>query len=148
MCRQCACYFRSQCAYFRSLYMPICGHFSFFFFRSYSFSGYQFYMEGENDTNRRYLRSHVWIFAILLMFCGCFGLNLLVWTKSCKINNDGPVKLCKIRLSVLRFAEMRSLWNLRDHYKVLINRNHHHQTTTILVVKGGGGSRGSERIGW
>ena len=110
MCRQRTSYFWSRYAYF-SVTMPIFGHLSLI--RSYSFNSYQLSIEGEIILlDCLCLLSHIWIFTILLMFCGCFEVEFINRTISVKIKHNRPVQFRVKSIMVLCISRWRMIFNL------------------------------------
>ena len=105
-----ASYFRSRYAYFL-VTMPIFGHLRLI--RSYQFNSYKFSIEGEIILlDCLCLLPHIWIFTILLMFCGCFGVEFINRTKSFKIKHNGPIQFCVKSIIVLCVLRWRMIFNL------------------------------------
>ena len=110
MCRQRTSYFRSRYAYF-SVTMPIFGHLSWI--RSYEFNSYQFSTEGEIILlDCLCLLSHIWIFTILLMFCGCFEVEFINRTISFKIKHNRPIQIRVKSIIMLCISRWRMIFNL------------------------------------
>ena len=77
----------------------------------YPLNSYQFSIEGEIILfDCLCLLSHILIFTILLMFCGCFGVEFLNRTISFKIKHNGPIQFrVKLHYSVVRFMVKNDL---------------------------------------
>ena len=76
----------------------------------------------------RCLQSHIWIFTILLMFCGCWWVEFINRTISFKIKHNGPVQFRVKSIIVLCVFRWRMIFNCHMMYFV------HHQFTIFGIT--------------